>query len=245
MTMPANWPVVRRGRVALAALLLASALLGAAQGCSDFSEAAPLPLDAGDDVSDRDDALDGRADRALDDADVGQDAADRDGGPNDTEDAGRHLIAFVTSNSFSDVTSSIPADTKCRGEAEGRLPGRFVAWYSDPSKPAISRLVDSNGVPVQGPWYRVDGKRIVASRSALVQATSTPLENAISVTAANKPSAAAVWTATKSDGTFGAQCPASAPTSGLAASTDGAWTEQTKFMATCGSSLALYCFQVE
>lgn len=248
--MPAHWPDARYRRAALLTPLLAAALLGAAQGCSDFYEATPDPHDAGEDGSDPHDALavgEGGGDVEVDAASEGgeQDAADRDGGPTDTEDAGRRLVAFVTANSFSDITSSIPADTKCRAEAEGRLAGKFVAWYSDPLNSAIARLVDSNGVPVDGPWYRVDGKRVVASRSALVRAGATPLENAISITAANKPSAASVWTATRSNGTFGSQCPTFATTSGLATSTDGAWTEQTKFMATCGSSLSLYCFQVE
>lgn len=42
-----------------------------------------------------------------------------------------------------------------------------------------------------------------------------------------------------------ALCPAAAPTSGAAGQKGAAWTDQSLLTATCGSSLAPYCFQVE
>ncbi len=138
------------------------------------------------------------------------------------------------------------ADVKCQAEASGRLPGRFVAWFSSVAAPAPSRLVDATGQPVNGPWFRVDGMRIVASRSALVGTASTPLENPINLSASRVKSGGGVWTGTRSDGSVGTLCPTGAtPTTGIAADVGPTWTDQKVFDAKCGDTLLLYCFQVD
>jgi hypothetical protein len=179
----------------------------------------------------------GRSDAAAQD-DSATDAS-ADGGP-------RKLIAFVTTLGYAGVTTKQSADAKCQAEADGRLPGKFVAWYSDFTESAPARLVDSNGVPVVGPWFRVDGKRVAATRAALVIAKVTPLESPINLTATNKTNNGAVWTGTHADGTVGETCPGSTkPTTGAPDHVGQAWTDQAFFAATCADSLGLYCFQVE
>lgn len=184
------------------------------------------------------------SDAAAGDADP-SDARARDTGASDAGPP--RLVAFVTAVGYADITTVASADTKCRAEAEGRLTGTFVAWFSSAVAAAPSRLVDSKGMPVDGPWFRVDGLRIAATRSALLATSSVPLENALTLTATGKVMGGAVWTGTHADGAIGSLCPAGAnPTTGAANQVGPAWTEQTFFTATCANtSLALYCFQVE
>ena len=157
------------------------------------------------------------------------------------------LVGFVTSSSYENVATPYDADAKCRAEADGRLPGKFVAWFSafDPPTPAPARLVTSKNVAVDGPWYRVDGKRVVADRAALSEAAKTPLENPIDQTATGAPKTGSAWTATRADGGAGQICSDADPTKGLVTATDARWTEEGDFTAGCSSSLSLYCFQVE
>lgn len=215
----------------------AVAIAIAVAACETFSEATPSD-DAG--PSDA-----GATDAAVSDDAAGPDAATVEA----SDDAGSKLVAFVTSVGYANIASAADADAKCRGEALGRLPGTFVAWFSNrtevPSTPAASRLVTSKNLGVDGPWYRVDGKRIVASRAALSQAATTPLENPIDLTAAGTPASGSAWTATYADGGVGQLCSAANPTKGLVGATDARWTEQGNFTASCASSLSIYCFQVE
>lgn len=166
-----------------------------------------------------------------------------------TVDAGGNLIVFVTGSSYANVQSAAEADTRCNEEAEGRLPGRFVAWFSEtlevPHLSAPERLFTSKGVAVDGPWHRVDGKRVVASRAALGNTATTPLENPIDVSASGTPRTGSAWTATYADGGIGELCSGANPTKGLVTATDTRWTEEGDFTATCTSALSLYCFQVE
>jgi hypothetical protein len=156
------------------------------------------------------------------------------------------LKVFVTGVGYADITTAATADTKCANEASGRLPGRFVAWYPNGTTGAPARLVTSGGTPVDGPWFRVDGARVAANRAALTNTASVPLENGIDVTATStKNSTGGVWTGTRVDGGVGVTCPNFAPTTGTAGETGAAWTEQKFFTAACGTSLGLYCFQVE
>ena len=70
--------------------------------------------------------------------------------------------------------------------------------------------------------------------------------DAASVTAAGGSIGGGVWTGTRADGGVGNFCPTgSTPTSGVVTEVGKQWTDQTFFVATCGSSLALYCFQTE
>lgn len=162
-------------------------------------------------------------------------------------DAEAHLIVFVTTVGYADVSTPAAADAKCAGEALGRLPGHFVAWMSGPASPAPARLLDNHGKTVGGPWFRPDGKRVVGSRSALSNAAAKALENPIEITAAGTTNRASVWTGTLGDGGIGKLCPTATvnPTAGTASQTGTQWTQQTEFNASCGSSLALYCFQVD
>jgi len=206
---------------ALAVLLLAAA------ACTSFS-APDSPSDGG--------AVDGAA--PLDASTI--DASD---GPL----AEGVLRVFATSVGYADITSAANADTKCAAEALGRLPGTFVAWYPDPlmNRSAASRLVTTRGIAVDGPWYRVDGKRVAANRGALSNTSAVPLENPIDVNASGVQGGGGVWTGTFADGGIGVTCSAPNPTTGNASSVNASWTTQTAFSATCGTSLRLYCFQVE
>ncbi len=209
--------------------------------CGTFSES-PAADDAG--ATDAGGA-DGAAIDAPADAPSAADGAAADAGV----DGGRNLIVFVTGSSYANVKSVAEADTRCNAEAEGRLPGKFVAWFSDtsvvPQTPAAERLITSKNVPVDGPWYRVDGKRVVASRAALSETATTPLENPIDVSASGTHRTGSAWTATYADGGVGQLCSEANPTKGLVTATDTRWTEQADFTATCPSALSLYCFQVE
>ena len=120
-----------------------------------------------------------------------------------------------------------------------------MAWYSDLTESAPARLVDSKGAPVVGPWFRVDGKRVAATRAALVITSVQPLENPVNLTATSKTSNGFVWTGTHPDGTIGESCPSLKPTTGAPDQVGPAWTEQSFAPPSCGASLGLYCFQVE
>jgi hypothetical protein len=178
--------------------------------------------------------------------DGAQDAGPTVDAPFDDRPAAVRLVAFVTSIGFSDVTTTAAADTKCQAEAAGRVPGKFVAWYSSILAAAPARLVDSRGQNVDGPWYRIDGRPIVATRAALLNTETVPLENPINVTAVGKPMTGAVLTGTHADGSMGAVCPGvTPPTTGVPTEVGRGWTDQSFFTAGCTNSLALYCFQVE
>lgn len=175
------------------------------------------------------------------DAATGNDASATDAGGSNGG-----LVVFLTLLGYADVVNGAGADTKCNAEAQGRRSGRFVAWYSDPTVSALDRLVDTHGARVQGPWFRIDGKRVVASRDALVNTAVTPLENPIDITITGTLQTGGVWTATRADGKRGTGCPSGVnPTSGDSESVDHSWTEQSFFTTTCGTVLSLYCFQVE
>jgi hypothetical protein len=227
-----------------ARLLLAFAAIAAATGaCSSFGSAVTPDGSAPAVV------VEGGADAfnppLLEDS--GTDAAG-DAGVRDRDAASQQLMVFVTVSSYADVTTAAAADAKCHGEAAGRLTGNFVAWYpksAPPAATAAERLVDSLGKPVDGPWFRPDGRRVVSSRAALSNTAVTPLENAIAINAAGAPASGSVWTGTLANGNAGVQCPGLNPTKGLVTSTGPDWTDTGVFTATCGSSLFLYCFQVE
>jgi hypothetical protein len=224
-------------------LAIAVALVVAATGaCNSFSDATP---DGGMPPGP---SVDGGADApSAPPSDGGLESDAADSGADATDAAKPRLVVFITVSSFSDVTTAASADTKCKGEATGRVPGTFVAWYpsSSPKTAAADRLVDSMNHPVDGPWFRLDGLRVAASRAALTNTALTPLENAITINAAGAPASGSVWTGTFADGGAGIVCPGINPTKGLSAAIGPEWTNTQAFTATCGSSLALYCFQVE
>ena len=204
-----------RGRTTRRALHGGTALafvLVAASACDSFSAT---------DVTDDADASAGAGDGASP-TDAADGAAPPDVTPAEQDgssdpDAGGPLIAFVTMVGYADITSPASADTRCVAEAAGRLPGKFVAWFSSSLAPAPSRLVDTKGAPVEGPWFRPDGKRIVASRAALLNTMNVPLDNPITVTAIGETVNASTWTATLPDGSPGIGCPGVTPTTGSSA----------------------------
>lgn len=212
-----------------AALLAATACGNAVFGAADAASEASIG-DGGGDAT----GVDASTDAAAADASA--------------IDGGGGLKVFVTTLAYSTATTTVVADTICRAEADGRLPGKFVAWFSDATAAAPSRLVDSQGKSVDGPWFRVDGKRVAINRQVLLSTSLAPFENAISLTPTGKTSGGGVWTATLSDGGTGNLCGVGAisiPTTGAAGQGGASWTDQRFFTAKCGDSLALYCFQVE
>jgi hypothetical protein len=220
------------------------AFVGVASACGSFDEGTQSDgVDAGVDVG-----TGVGSDATAGDADASTAGGDADVAPVDASADVRVLRAFVTGTGYTDVTTAGIADNKCAAEASGRLDGKFVAWYPDAlaGKSAPARLVQSDGGVVDGPWYRVDGKRIAATRAALSNTATVALEAPIRIGPAGTTINGSVWTGTTADGGIGAVCPSGAnPTSGTADQVGPAWTQQTFFTATCSSSLGLYCFQVE
>lgn len=223
-------------RSVLAAIVATSAVVA----CSSFSSSDPTlePLVEGGTVGEGGEVVDGGPPSEASVVDVVVVDAGAEAGQ-------LQLRAFVTTVGYADITTSASADAKCSAEASGRFAGKFVAWLSAEGVSAPARLVDQSNHPVDGPWYRLDGKRIVANRAALSNTSMVPLENPIDINAAGVKATPSVWTGTKADGSAGAICPAPSPIAGTAGQTGPMWTEQKFFTAACGSSLGLYCFQVE
>jgi hypothetical protein len=209
--------------------------LGASVACAEFG-------------STHDEVGSGASDAASPDA-AGPDAAGGyDAGGYDARGpaAGVHLVAFITNSSYAAPPNGATADAYCRTEAEGRLPGKFVAWIPDGATPAVERLVTTAGAAVNGPWFRVDGQLLAKDQAALVSAATTPLASPMELTSAGRKTAAGIFTYTRANGSIGTRCPgATPPTIGVGGMTDGRWTESTTFTPSCQDLLGLYCFQVE
>lgn len=220
--------------------VLAIAAIAATGACGRFASE-----ETADAAADAPPGVDGATDDA---SPPGVDSGTGDAGADAADAAPAKLVVFVTVSSYSDVTTSAAADVKCAAEAAGRLPGKFVAWYPGtevPALPALERLVDSGGKPVDGPWFRPDGARVAASRDALTNTAATPLEHPISINAAGGAATGNAWTGTRADGGVGTLCPGTNPTKGLVSAVGPGWTETDAFVAACGNSFGLYCFQVE
>jgi len=157
------------------------------------------------------------------------------------------VAAAVTINTYANITNAMEADEKCVGEANGRLTGKFVAWFPDGTKAAIDRLVNPRtNQPLNGAWFRIDDKRIVKARLDLGRAAMVPLENSLSVDAARNLQTGAAWTGTLANGTKGVTCPNPNPTIGTVTAKDETWTDEVAFAASCAAtSFHLYCFQVD
>lgn len=77
-------------------------------------------------------------------------------------------IAFVTSTGYAgDMIGGLAgADAICAQHATaGGLPGRYVAWLSDATTTAASRIGTASG------WVRLDGRIVATSRAALLNAS--------------------------------------------------------------------------
>ncbi len=221
----------------------------AASACQSFAGGGSSSSSQSDDGGSRQSPGDATTDDVVSVApsDGGGGVPLNDGAAPDGPAPSGRLYAFVTINSFADVNTAAEADSKCIGEAAGRAAGKFIAWFPDGATSALERLVSQkNSQALEGPWFRLDDQRIVANRNALANAALTPLENPIAIDAAKQPvGASAVWTGMFANGSKGNVCPGADPTKGTANSKDGRWTNETAFVATCNSSLRLYCFQVE
>jgi len=119
-------------------------------------------------------------------------------------------------------------------------PGSFKAWLSDSTTDAVDRLLSD------GPWVRVDGVLVAASKSALV---NSMLETSIAVTEETQYHWYGVWTGTLQDGTKSASS-CSDWTLGIGSAGEGGDTSYSDnsswtaiFATGCSAGYHLYCFE--
>jgi hypothetical protein len=169
-------------------------------------------------------------------------------------DAGATLTVFVTSHQFSAALGGLAgADTLCQTAATNAgLKGTFVAWLSDDSHNAVSRIC-----PTTAPFVLVDGTTVAIGVAGL---TSNQLQHAIDETETGQaapltPTACndgelAVWTGTEYTGSGqpGFNCQNWTSTSanadgvvGYAQATSGAWTYGCSGTPICNGIASLYC----
>lgn len=167
-------------------------------------------------------------------------------------DAGK--IVFITSVSGSGnlgswaqaggETGLLAGDNICQELASTSglsNPANFKAWLSDNTTDAVDRLASD------GPWVRVDGVQVAASRSALVNSW---LQTSIAVTQEGEYVWHGVWTGTIQGGTKSASA-CSDWTMGIGSvgqsgdtsyADDLYWTEFFTPTA-CNAGFGLYCFE--
>ena len=162
--------------------------------------------------------------------------------PNPTPTAILFNRVFVTSTDHAaNFGGATAADTICQTHATNAgLPGTYVAWVSDASSTAVTRLGSARG------FVRVDGAPFADTLSDITSTNKilNPLridENGVDV------GTVGVWTGTNANGTaHGSTCSnwTSTSGSGQTGSTQGgpnAWTSRTT--QSCMGPLRLYCFQ--
>ena len=143
----------------------------------------------------------------------------------------------------SGATGIAAGDNICQGLALAALlpnSGNFKAWVSDSTTDAIDRLTSD------GPWVRLDGVQVAASKSALVNSW---VETSISVMEQGQYTRSSVWTGTNGYGLGGgATCSdwtdgdsASGAAGDSAQSDDTGWSGTT--VSSCSSTYRLYCFE--
>jgi len=164
----------------------------------------------------------------------------------DAGDANRTLRVFASSALLSGNMGGLAgADLKCQQLATAKgFPGTFKAWLSVSGTNAIDRITGP------GPWYRVDGAIVVASRAALASGTLlTTLdkdENGATLPAAEDR----VWTATVANGSYGSPDCNGWTSSGSGADgrvgeaehVDQQWTSLTN--EACSQVNRIYCFEL-
>jgi Protein of unknown function (DUF1554) len=182
-------------------------------------------------------------------ADAGAREDDASGAPLPSTPGRRVFVTSETSNgAFGSIAAS---DAICAAAAQRANlgAGPWVAWLSVPGTNAIDRIVYA------GPYDRLDGKRVVADKSALAQGTlSAAIE--LTETGALASGTKLVWTGTSSGGTAaGATCTSwttsSVITFGVAGSLDrtenGKWTDNGGAVGLagwgCQTRARLYCFE--
>lgn len=141
------------------------------------------------------------------------------------------------------ATGIAAGDNICQGLAQAALipnSGDFKAWLSDSSTDAIDRLTSD------GPWVRLDGVQVAASKSALINSW---LETSISVTVNGQYTRSSVWTGTNGNGLGGGSTcsdwtdgdSASGAVGDSAQSDDTGWSGTA--VSSCSSIARLYCFE--
>ena len=155
-------------------------------------------------------------------------------------------LVFVTSTStrLAEVGGLAGADAMCNQlAADAGLRGTYVAWLSDASTSAASRLSGARG------WVRYDGKPVVDTVADLLAGRILhPIlltETGVAVTGQF-----GIITATSNDGTLAEDCSGFTSTSssvtmmtGIAGATFSTWTQN--LASNCSQSLPLYCFGVD
>jgi hypothetical protein len=156
-------------------------------------------------------------------------------------------LVFLKSGGLSGNLSGIgSADVACQDQAAAAgLPAAdsFVAWLSDFSTDAKDRLT------IDGPWHRVDGVRVAASKAAL---TDADIDSAINrfANGSGISTPQKVWTGTFGSGTKSANTCNSWFSSlvtehGLPGSSDetgNSWTATADFSDLCNDAGRWYCF---
>jgi hypothetical protein len=151
------------------------------------------------------------------------------------------LVAAAIAGGGSVATGLAAGDELCnQAAAAAGLGGIWIAWLSDGTTDAIDRIQDV------GPWYRLDGAEVFASKAAL---TGNPLVE-LWVTEKCTISDLAVWTGTLSNGTKAANTcndwrSSASDQHGLCGfantTTQDKWSEGTTPL--CDHAYNLYCFE--
>lgn len=177
---------------------------------------------------------------------VQDDSGAHDSGTPNPRPQGAHLRVFVTATSYSGYSlGDGRADNYCKVAASaGELGGKWVAWISERTADAITRVTSS------GPWYLVDNTtKVFANKDALA---TLPLVG-IRINERGEPltpGTVLVWTGTENGGTRGSTCGDWAPGGGESYGTVGnpnsveEWTAEPS-VSSCSSDYRLYCFEVE
>ncbi len=142
--------------------------------------------------------------------------------------------------------SAARADAYCNAAASGHFGGLFVAWASDETTNASTRVTN-----VGRPLRRPDGT-IVAPNAAWLSTTNM-LKSPIDVdeTGMTQGGSPKVWTGTQPDGgkAAGNTCSGWSDDTGsgfgrigLASNTDGQWTQSTD--VTCTTMAHVYCIEI-
>jgi hypothetical protein len=181
----------------------------------------------------------------------GTDSAPLDGGSAPASDAAPDaapptsgpLRAFVTSAIVNGNLGGVEgADALCARLADAaKLPGKYQAWISAGGTNAIDRLKG------EGPWRRVDGVEVAASRADLGSGVLAKKLNRDEKGAIPPESEDRVWTGTTTAGkASGTDCGGWASTDGRglvgeAEETNGGWTSLES--EPCTEVNRLYCLQ--
>ena len=158
-------------------------------------------------------------------------------------------VVFVTGAAFppSQIASVSSANSLCAAVAgAGDLEGTYQAWVSDNTMTAAANVTG------QGPWYRVDGPPVFATRADLLAMNSSPV-SAIVITEAGAQLALLdrVWTGTVDGGGKGNVCESGTDDwvdDGSALGTSGIIGQPTYWTAadqqSCNSPCHSYCFEL-